>query len=293
MPKLDELHPSTVDGIKRLADRLQSDGDLKRAEALDRAARQAGFQNFAHARRGVEGNRYESGPPARPQQPAPSHRDIYRREQRRGWSEKINATVGPSASTSMTWQRIDQMAEILRPFMGSGQNHGYFPTGGGHDFLAVRRSTTEPDFLEFEVSSRLFYLGRPARLRLERIEQETAESFLYIELESIGSSGVYSADEDGLQRDRAKEELVDLGGGGYVERGAWDRGFVEDEDEPLPDTARLVHRILGGGLMIVCKASIWNGIPQTYRGVHNQLGPDGVRRLIETGLARRGTRADG
>lgn len=293
MSKPEQLRPITVEGLKRLADRLQTTSNMKRAQALDQAARQAGFQNFTHARRSI-GEGPAGAAPVPPRRPAPSRQSAYYDEQRQSWSAKVNALSSPGGRNSLAWRGIDEMVDVLQPFMGLGQNHGYFPTGGGHDFLDVHVSTTEPGCLEFQVSRRLVYLGRPSRLRLERIEAEPAESFLYIELEAIEPSGVYpEIDEDGRRRDRADEELVDIGGGEYVERGAWDRGFVHDEDQPLPDHARLVQRMLRGGLMIVCKASIWNRIPQTYNGIHSEMGADQIRQLIEAGIARRDSRIDG
>lgn len=294
MSNPEQLRPVTIDGLKRLADRLQTTASMKRAQALDQAARQAGFQNFTHARRSIG-----AGPPAdtarvSPRRPARTRRDAYIDEQRQGWSAKVNALTNPGGTTSTSWRNVDEMVGVLQPFMGSGLNHGYFPTGGGHDFLDVRASSTEPGALEFQVSRRLVYLGRPSRLRLERIEAEPAESFLYIDLDPIDPSGVYPEDdEEGRRRDRADEELVDIGGGKYIERDAWDRGFVDDEGDPLPDHARLVHRMLRGGLMIVCKASIWNRIPQTYNGLHSEMGADQVRQLIETGIARRDSGTEG
>ena len=293
MSNPEQLRPSTVEGLKRLADRLQSTSRMTRSHALDEAARQVGFQNFTHARKSIGEGRPSGTAPVQPDRPSPSRRGNYIDEQRRGWSAKVNALTNPSGATSTSWQGIAKMVDVLRAFMGAGQNHGYFPTGGGHDFLDVRGSTTEPGCLEFEVSSKIVYPGRPSRVRLERIEAEHAESYFDVDLETIKPSGVYPEhDEEGHRHDRADEELVDIGGGNYVEREVWDRGFVDDEDDPLPEDARLVHRMLRGGLMIVCKASVWNRIPQTYNGVHDQMGADAVRRLIEDGLVRRGSRVD-
>jgi len=289
-----QLRPVTIDGLKRLADRLQTNANMKRAQALDQAARQAGFQNFTHARRSIGAGRHAGTAPVPPRRPARTRHDAYIDKQRQGWSAKVNGLTSSGGTTSTSWLNVEEMVGVLQPFMGSGQNHGYFPTGGGHDFLDVRASSREPGALEFQVSRRLVYLGRPSRLRLERIETELAESFLYIDLEPIDPSGVYpDGNAEGRRRDRADEELVDIGGGEYVERDAWDRGFVDDQDDPLPDHARLVHRMLRGGLMIVCKASIWNQIPQTYDGVHSKMGADQVRQLIETGISRRDSRNEG
>ena len=47
------LRPSSIEGIKRLADRMQRDEAIQRAEALERASRSAGYSNYAHARRSL------------------------------------------------------------------------------------------------------------------------------------------------------------------------------------------------------------------------------------------------
>ncbi|WP_294300947.1 hypothetical protein [uncultured Sphingomonas sp.] len=298
MSKHEDLRPTTIDGIKRLARRIKASTPMKLADALDQAARQAGFENYAHAV-GRIGTSSEVAPETnQPRRQPMSEREAYRARTRSDWIATIDAVPGATGSAALSWTDVGEMVETLSPFMGTGRNHGFFPTGGGHDFTAVSASVTEPGCIEFRVGRKLVYLGRPARLRLERIEAEPAESFLFVELEEIASSGVYAADDEFAENEaparvRVDEELVDLGGGDYVERGAWDRGFVDDEDEPLPDDARLVHRLLRGGLMLACKASVWNGIPQTYNAIHDKLGADGVRREIERGLARRDERQDG
>ena len=47
------LRPSSIEGIKRLAVRIQRDEAIQRAEALERASRSAGYSNYAHARRSL------------------------------------------------------------------------------------------------------------------------------------------------------------------------------------------------------------------------------------------------
>ena len=58
------LRPSSIEGIKRLADRIQRDEAIQRAEALERASRSAGYSNYAHARRSLA----DSLVPERPRQ---------------------------------------------------------------------------------------------------------------------------------------------------------------------------------------------------------------------------------
>lgn len=290
MPTLSNLRPSTIDGIKRLAARLRVEQNISHTVALDRASVQAGFHNYVHARR-MLGGAPQSAPAAR------SRRDEYRAERRSEWIATIDAAAGPSLPFSTSWTRFDDIMAMLHPFMGPEKNHGYFPTGGGNDFTAVRRSI-EDRCLELAVGS-LTYIARPRKLRLERIDAEVAESFLYLELDELERADLLpmldelddASDRIGSRRQRESEELCDLGDLNYWPREVYDRGFIEHEDDPLPPHARRIHRLLRGNMMFVCKASIWNGIPQTYNGMHDQLGADGVRDAIERGMARRTAKA--
>ncbi|WP_028452990.1 DUF5623 domain-containing protein [Chitinilyticum aquatile] len=48
------IRPSTVDGIKQLAKKIRRERNITHTIALDEASRQAGFENFVHARRQLE-----------------------------------------------------------------------------------------------------------------------------------------------------------------------------------------------------------------------------------------------
>lgn len=52
MPRID-IHPTTLESIKRLAKSLKRDDLITHCEALDLAARKAGFSNFTHAKRSL------------------------------------------------------------------------------------------------------------------------------------------------------------------------------------------------------------------------------------------------
>lgn len=53
MKSLDQIHPTTLVGIKRLAKQLKSARGITHAAALNEAAKAAGFQNFANAQRNL------------------------------------------------------------------------------------------------------------------------------------------------------------------------------------------------------------------------------------------------
>ena len=46
----ENIRPSTLDGIKRLAKSIKTERAIQHAVALDESARFAGFENFRHAR---------------------------------------------------------------------------------------------------------------------------------------------------------------------------------------------------------------------------------------------------
>ncbi len=295
MTDIDNLHPESIEGIKRLADRLQRRFDLPRNEALDAASRRGGFNNFTHARRAIADGDRQILASARQRRDANRSRQEYRSRTKREWSASVEAVAIDPRST--VWTENYAIIEAIAPFLGEGRNHGFFPTGGGNDFTDVRPSS-ERGCIELMVGE-LAYILRPRRLRLERFADDLPESFLFLELDELAPSGVYGPrDTDefetvtdpmlqrSLRRLRDSEELVDIGGGHYLEREAWDRGYVDHYDDPLPRHARRVQRLLRGNVMIVCKAGIWNGIRATYAGQHNQLGADGVREALERLMAR-------
>lgn len=48
---------TTIDGLKRAAKHLKKEQGIKHADALERVARDAGFQNYQHALRLLDGGK--------------------------------------------------------------------------------------------------------------------------------------------------------------------------------------------------------------------------------------------
>ena len=51
---MENTKPKTLDGIKKLAKKIKKAKEVKHTEALELASKQAGFQNFRHARAALE-----------------------------------------------------------------------------------------------------------------------------------------------------------------------------------------------------------------------------------------------
>lgn len=286
--------PSSVDGIKRLAKHIKREDGVSHSKALNRAARRAGYENFAHASRQLEKAASSALPPKK-RSKASRTLEQFHEESRAMWDATITAVAGPGAGSKVVWRDKKAIAAALAPFMGQAKNHAHFPTGGGHDFLDVRASA-EPGCLEFKVSEGTAYVMKPRKLTLERLDSE-GNSFLLLELDELEPSGVYDRDDDDDDdrndrdddEDRGSEELLELSPGEYVDRSQWDRGFLgydADGDEiPFPNDARVVVRWFRGKVLFVGKGSLWNGDPGTYDGRHDRMTVAQIRRVIERSLA--------
>jgi hypothetical protein len=282
--------PASVAGIKRLAKKIASEKSVTHTAALEEAAKLAGYQNFIHAKRALSAaaSQPRQEPPrvSNARKPEMQYSDFHIRA-RTKWTSTIDQFAGGNESRS--WTSAADILRTLQPFMGSNANHAHLPTGGGFDFQSVGFST-ERGCLDFYIGGRTFIAVKPKRLRLERIAADPAESFLLLELEDLDTTGVYDAERDAGNREYRQEEVVDLGGGDYVQRDGVDDGFYYDRDRrmhDLPDDYRIVSRLLNGQIMLVTKGSIWNGAPGTYSGTHDRYPAAEIRMAIERAISLR------
>lgn len=297
----DAITPTTIAGIKRLAKRLKAEQGCSHSIALDRAAQQAGFHNFAHALKRLP----QVSAPAHPHlsaqpillDPPRNPRRSFQIETAARWRAALNHLDVANTTSTVRWTSRSDIIRALRPFMGENDNHGFYPTGGGNDFRSVGEAI-ERDCIEFATHEKIVKIMKPRSLTLELIAGDLSESFFILDLAPLAPSGVYAVEDldDGAdahdetiegiaKRLQMKEELVDLGGANYVERAVWDQGFVDDEDEPLPRNARLANRFFRGRVMIASKGGLWNATASTYRAPHNEMSNEAIRTSIELALS--------
>lgn len=116
----EDIRPSTLDGIKRLAKTLKVERGVRHLQALDDAARAAGYQNFRHA-----GNVLRSRPPL--QAPHPPQR-VYLTAY---WKDKESGSSGRETLTldmSCLWGDLITPAQLenhraLVHFRAEGPDH--------------------------------------------------------------------------------------------------------------------------------------------------------------------------
>jgi len=202
---------------------------------------------------------------------------------RQKWISAIGEVAGLTPPVTSVWRTRDAIAEAAQPF-ARAVNHLFFATSGGHDVEAVALGR-EPGTLVFRIREKLRYVAKVTTMALEYIPESPAESFIIFELADLAPVGVYD-DREGEAR---SEELVEITPGLFAPREVWDAGSAErdeDGDEiPLPDSARLVHRLFNGRLMMVTKGSLWNRPSWTYSGLHDRITNDEIRSAIVDALA--------
>jgi serine/threonine-protein kinase len=292
MPK--PLRPSTLDGIKRLAKSIKDARGITHTEALNVAARQAGYQSFTHARHQLTAD--AGAPvgefPVRPRGGPNTRHDEFLDLCIDAWVQTLEQFT-PRHEDQRIWSGQAAIRNVLDKVLAHTRSHAHLPTGGGHDFELVR-SSREAGVLEFQVERGSVFLARPKKLILERFARQPAESFLLLELAELQPSGAYEAEADdedsGSDSDwfNRREEVLELAPLEYVERSVWDEGHLGYDDDgreiPLPGEARLVTRWFNGKMLFVTKGSMWNGTPATYDGRHDTMSAEEIRAMIERSL---------
>jgi hypothetical protein len=201
----------------------------------------------------------------------------------REWETAIKEAFPKAIPETAKFKQLDEIVRVLKPFCKANLNHTMLPSTGGMDMIDVKNSR-EMGCIEFWPTMRSAYLGKPTALIWEYFPSSPLNSFLLLETEKLAPSGVYE------NLTRSDEEVVELPDGEYVERGVWDQGVIghdeNDNEIPLPKSARLIARFFQGKFLVVAKKSIWNSVSATYDGRHNKLTAEQIREQIETVLKK-------
>lgn len=178
--------------------------------------------------------------------------------------QSIFSTCIPSYAE---WKQRNTIINVLNKIGSvSDSNHMFFPDGGGFDLEGAREGRENGCV---EIDAGLVYILNPKELSFVSFDTSCEWNYFRIECNEIKPCGIYKPGEMGTD---FQEECVELENGEYIHRNHWDS--KEYQGRPLPNTARLVNRILKGALVIFKKTSIYNDTSETYDGRHQEMGKE-------------------
>jgi hypothetical protein len=194
------------------------------------------------------------------------------------WKELMDDLFPAGIPTSVQWTDLHSISHILNK-LGSrpNSNHMFYPSSGGMDLEGAKPFSEEAGCLALETGKNLFDVAKPSALFFESVGPNVEWTYFRLECEPLEPCGVYEAEEgseDGEEEGNGdgeevhssiqSEEVVLIAPRTYAPRSAWDAD--EFEGKPLPDTAQLIVRHLGGGpFVIFSKGSLYNLGQPPYR----------------------------
>lgn len=286
----------TLAALKRRAHHIKTETGVTHAEALRLAAWEGGFQTYAHAQRTLRTGSEVPGSPSPERRGDRRRLSPFQAEARSRWETAIaDPALGRMAETRI-WEDPSDILRILDRVLSQTHNHALLPRSGGLDLHGARRSS-EDGCIELKISEGRGHVVRPGSLRLETFIDAPAESFFLLEAKPLEPTDV-DDDPEASEADRreirawrlerAREEVLELEPGDYVPRSVWDQGRLgfdaNGEEIPLPSSARVIVRWLGGKIMIVSTGSLWNGTPGTYDARHERMSAERIRSAIQRAL---------
>ena len=147
------------------------------------------------------------------------------------------------------------------------------------DLIGASSFDEESSCLALKIGDRSTEVVKPSALLFESFGAELEWAYFRLECQSMSYTGVYEEPQKG-----ANEEVVLVSSGIYAPRSAWDEDYYEGE--PLPRTAQLVTRSVGGGpFVIFAKGSVYNLSSgrgsDTYDARHAKMNAAAFRQYIE------------
>jgi hypothetical protein len=186
------------------------------------------------------------------------------------WKELEFTLFNEYTPNEVCWENDNDICVILNLIGKRRQlNHLFFPSGGGLDVEGQSKPINN-GFIEVKLGS-TFYQFKPIYLKFYSVNNNPEYNFFGIECENVQPKFpkyARSYIEDLIEIEKAGEIT-------YV-------SDLSDESEENIETnnARKICRVLGGKLLITSKKSVWNMIPDSYSGLHNNYEFDSFRDML-------------
>jgi hypothetical protein len=196
------------------------------------------------------------------------------------WTAILEGLFPTGIPASAKWEDVASISSVLDDIGSqSNSNHMFYPTGGGNDLRGAFAFDEESGCVALKKGERSARVVKPSALLFESFGTALEWAYFRVECQSMTYTGVYEDPQEGDD-----EEVVLVSPGIYAPRSAWDEN--EYLGEPLPSTAQLVIRSVGGGpYVIFAKGSVYNLSSgrgsDTYDARHAQMNATKFRNYIE------------
>lgn len=185
------------------------------------------------------------------------------------WKYMQESIFNSSIPEMTQWKDRNKIVNILK-LIGSmpSLNHMFIPTGGGMD-LDFADIATEEGCIAMYAGS--IHILKPNRLIFENVSDDHLWSYFRLELLELRAE----VEKDNIDM----ESVTEYEPGKYI---SWIHGnYGYYEDKPLPQSSRMVERILRGTFVFFAKSSVYNHISGTYDSRHDKFRTDEFRSYIE------------
>lgn len=185
--------------------------------------------------------------------------------------EDIQEKLFPAAMPKrVMWENINDIIKVLNIICEYDHaNHTLLPNRGGLDLTGAKLSF-EDRCIELDFGAEPFIV-KPKLLILETFEEYT--DWAYLRLETEGLELI-----DNINYSREDEAFTELEPCVYTNYECYD--YNDYNGKQLPPNARQVIRVKRGSFIICLKTGVYNSIPNTYDGRHNNMNADDFREYI-------------
>ncbi len=198
------------------------------------------------------------------------------------WFDLQNRLFPTGSPNSVTWTNLSDIVTIMNEIANvPSLNHMFLPGGGGNTFIGASYAH-EKGFISVKISKKKYDILKPNKLTYESFGVDPQWNYFRLEAEQVEKTGVYR-DSNYIC---PYEELVEISPVHYIERSHWD--YNEYNGEDLPEEAHLICRYFEGSFVIFSTRSIYNLVPDTYDGRHNQMSESEFRKYIQRNALKHG-----
>jgi hypothetical protein len=192
------------------------------------------------------------------------------------WSGAVTE-ISQASTETLSFQEgdLNLICSVLERFI-TQPNLAFWPPTGYRNLTGAKLSG-ESGCIELRLSIGAPSVLRPRYLKVERIEEDLSQSFLWLELEELVPLRYPPRTVDNY------EGVWEVAPGRYVLNSEF--GSFESDDDEKAESPRFITRWYGGHILIISSCSVLN-FPRSEEGLYMRFTAAEIKTVIETALGR-------